>query len=91
MIVEADYKQNLEMMQPGKLQTSQEVMTSLMFLPKGGAMFRSTPIRKLLFMPKRHVLYVAGWNTQCSDSRELDRGALAIREMNTASVIIMTS
>lgn len=33
---------------------------SFMFLPKGGAIFRSTPIRKLFFTPKGHVLYMAG-------------------------------
>lgn len=54
---------------------------SFMFLPKGGDIFRSTPTRKLLFAPKQHALYVAGWNIQCSDSRELDqRGLIVLRD-----------
>lgn len=53
-------KQNLEMIQPGKMQIYFiGNMVSFMFLPKEETIFISAPVRKLFFI-KGHVLYMVG-------------------------------
>lgn len=56
-------KCNLKGMQSRKTQMYfMGSMKSFTFLPKAGAVFRSTPIRKLFITPKGHALYIAGKN-----------------------------